>query len=178
MAARSDLPFFLIAASGVFGALWIFIPAWLQAYRGSHIVITTIMFNYIAYSLVSYFANLRGFLAQGGAAGNQTPPLPFDFQFPGLPIDNGKCGSWFILLALLAVGFVFWLLRSTRLGFAIRTTGQNQHAAIYAGLTKKRITVIALCISGALAGLGAETMCSPTILIILLTESLSQVWGS
>ncbi|MGC8165204.1 ABC transporter permease subunit, partial [Salmonella enterica] len=51
-----SLPFALllplaIIAGGLFGAAWAFIPAWLQAKRGSHIVITTIMFNFIAASL-------------------------------------------------------------------------------------------------------------------------------
>lgn len=54
-----SLPFILIlplsiAAAGLFGAAWAFIPAWLQAKRGSHIVITTIMFNSIAASLMGY----------------------------------------------------------------------------------------------------------------------------
>ncbi|OSM50631.1 sugar ABC transporter permease, partial [Aeromonas salmonicida subsp. salmonicida] len=53
------LPFVLllplsIIAGGLFGAAWAFIPAWLQAKRGSHIVITTIMFNFIAASLMAY----------------------------------------------------------------------------------------------------------------------------
>ena len=53
------LPFSLllplsIVAGGLFGAAWAFIPAWLQAKRGSHIVITTIMFNFIAASLMAY----------------------------------------------------------------------------------------------------------------------------
>ena len=144
----------LFMVSGLFGALWILIPAYLQAYRGSHIVIATIMFNYIAYSILSYLMGLRNFLSRGSGGGNKGPAIPEDFRVPSLPIENGV-GSWFILVALAACGFVYWLLRYTQLGFAIRTTGQNQHAAVYAGMDPRRITVIALCISGALAGLGA-----------------------
>ena len=47
------LPMAMIGA-GLFGALWGMIPGWLLAKRGSHIVITTIMFNWIATSLMSY----------------------------------------------------------------------------------------------------------------------------
>ena len=144
----------LIAISGVFGALWILIPAYLQAYRGSHIVITTIMFNYIAFSLLSYLLGLRNFLSRGSGGGNKGPAVPEDFRIPGLPIEN-SVGSWFVLIALVTCYFVYWLLRYTQLGFAIRTTGQNQSAAVYAGMDPRRITVVALCISGALAGLGA-----------------------
>ena len=151
---RAVLLLLLVLVSGVFGALWILIPAYLQAYRGSHIVITTIMFNYIAFSVLSYFLGLRNFLSRGGGGGNQGAQVPEDFRVPSLPIDNGS-GSWFILLALAACGFVFWFLGSTRLGFAIRTTGQNQDAARQAGMDPRRVTVIALAISGALAGLGA-----------------------
>ena len=59
LAFDSSLPFFLllplgILAAAVFGAAWAAIPAWLQAYRGSHIVITTIMFNFIAAAVMVY----------------------------------------------------------------------------------------------------------------------------
>ena len=82
----------------------------------------------------------------GQKAAATRPPIPVDFQFPGLPIDNGK-GSWFILLALLAVALIHWVLLYPP-GLAIRTTGQNHNAAIYAGLSPKRITVIALVFQG------------------------------
>ena len=75
------LLFLLIGVSGLFGALWIFIPAWLQAYRGSHIVITTIMFNYIAFSLVSYLMGLRGFWPRAGRQAIK-PARPLIFAFP------------------------------------------------------------------------------------------------
>ena len=47
------LPLMLLAGA-LFGMVWAVVPAYLQAYRGSHIVITTIMFNYIAASLLIF----------------------------------------------------------------------------------------------------------------------------
>ena len=43
-----------IAGAALFGAAWAAVPAWLQAWRGSHIVITTIMFNFVAAALMVY----------------------------------------------------------------------------------------------------------------------------
>jgi simple sugar transport system permease protein len=71
-----------IAASALFGALWAFIPAYLQAYRGSHIVITTIMFNYIAGSLMVFMLN--GPLKPLGSMAPQTRPFEVGAQLPKL----------------------------------------------------------------------------------------------
>ena len=65
------LPLALVAAAG-FGAAWAFIPAWLQARRGSHVVITTIMFNFIASSLMTYL--LVEVLIKPGQQSPERPP--------------------------------------------------------------------------------------------------------
>lgn len=150
-----------ILMSALFGAAWGAIPGWLQARRGSHVVITTIMFNFIAsailvYLLVDVFRppgsmepSSRVFetgawlpLAHDmlGAIGISMPRTPLNFSF---------------VMALLAAWFCWVLIYRSRLGYSLRTVGANPVAARYGGISPERITVIAMAISGALAGLMA-----------------------
>jgi len=154
---------FVLASLGsmLFGALWALIPAWLQAYRGSHIVITTIMFNYIAsnlmlYMLLNVFKPLGQMAAQSRTfeEGGQLPKLGWLLSIFGL--DIGGAPFNFSFLVALVAAFVVWvLIWRTRLGYEMRTMGFQPHAARFAGMKSKRIVVIAMLISGALAGLMA-----------------------
>jgi len=172
----------LVAAmlgAALFGAAWAAIPAYLQAKRGSHIVITTIMFNYIAAALLIYLlvnvlrpdgqmdpasANfpdgthlpqfqdipiLQGLFQRMGADG--LPRLNAD----GLPIYQQVPANVTFFIAIAACVMVWVLLWHTRLGYAIRAFGKSEKAAVYAGISPYRIIMIAMLISGALAGLMA-----------------------
>jgi simple sugar transport system permease protein len=150
-----------IAGSIVFGAAWAFIPAWLQAKRGSHIVITTIMFNFIGASLMAYLLvkHLRplGSMApetRTFEAGGALPKLGGLFDLFGLDI-GGAPANISLFAALAACVFVYFLIWRTKLGYEIRATGFNPMAAIYAGISPVRITVLTMLISGALAGMMA-----------------------
>lgn len=150
-----------IAASALFGAAWAFIPAYLQAYRGSHIVITTIMFNYIAGSLMVYMLNNP--LKPLGSMAPQTRPFDAGAQLPklnwvlnalGAQVRSSPLNITFLLALVMA--FLIWLLIwRTRLGYEIRTLGHSSKAAKYAGMSEKRIVIVAMVISGALAGMMA-----------------------
>ena len=162
----SILPWWLtyplaILGAAAFGAGWALIPAWLQAYRGSHIVITTIMFNFIAASLMVYL--LVNVLKAGGqqapetrifAEGGRLPSLAWLLNLVGIPVRRTPLNITFIL-ALIASFGVWVLIWRTRLGYEIRTMGHSPKAARYAGIGEKRIIIIAMLISGALAGLMA-----------------------
>ncbi len=146
-----------ILVAVLFGALWGLIPGALQAYRESHIVITTILFNLIAFPIVAYLVN--GIWQRGQGYGSETVPFQQQVLVPKMHTLMEPLGisltptplNASLLLALLALG-VFWLLISrTRLGYAIRTTGFNEDAARYAGIDPRRVIVIAMTISGALA---------------------------
>lgn len=145
------------------GALWAAIPGWLQAYRGSHIVITTIMLNFIAGALLVFL--LAGPLRMTGTMALETAPLPPAARLPsiadaaavlgiGLPRTPLNLSFVLALVACLAVWVLIW---RTRFGYAIRTVGANPEAAAYAGISPARITVIALALSGGLAGLMATS---------------------
>jgi simple sugar transport system permease protein len=153
-------PFAVLGAAAM-GAAWAFIPAWLQARRGSHVVITTIMFNFIASALMIYLL-VEVFKPAGSMApetrtfeaGGQIPKLDwlfnlFDSSLGGAPFN------WSFFLALACCYLVWLLIWRTRLGYEIRTTGINPTAAVYAGIPPVRTVVIAMLISGALAGMMA-----------------------
>ncbi len=146
----------LAAAAG--GALYGFIPGWLQARRGSHVVITTIMFNFLAATLVVYLlvevmgkpGSMQPETAEFPAQAVLTPMhvllAPLGVTLPATPLSTA------FPMALAALVAVWALIFRSRLGFAIRTVGANPHAAAYAGISPARITMIAMAISGALAG--------------------------
>ncbi len=154
----------LLAATvggALFGAGWALIPAWLQAKRGSHIVITTIMFNFLAFSVMNYVLN--GFLKPKGSMDPASARFPAGAKLPSLH-DVPVLGAIFpkgtpvnvtLFVALLCCWLVWILLWRTRLGYMIRAFGKSEPAAIYAGISPTRIIVIAMLISGALAGMMA-----------------------
>ena len=146
----------------IFGAAWAFIPAFLQAKRGSHVVITTIMFNYIAFSVLNYL--LVNVLIAKGSMDPATPKFPEATHLPTFRdmfstsetiLFRGAPANVSFFLAIMACIFVWLLIWRTRLGYEIRAFGHSETAANYAGISGVRITIIAMLISGALAGLMA-----------------------
>jgi len=150
-----------IGAAALFGAAWAFIPGWLQAHRGSHIVITTIMFNFIAASLMVYL--LVNVLIQPGQMSpesrqfDESAWLPFMHEFLGvfgLDVTRTPLNLSLLLALVCCVGVWLYIWR-TRWGYELRTAGQSEAAAVYAGIRPKTVIVSAMCVSGALAGLMA-----------------------
>ncbi|MBV1866300.1 MAG: ABC transporter permease [Marinosulfonomonas sp.] len=153
------LPFAIIGG-GSFGALWAAIPAYLQAKRGSHIVITTIMFNFIGAALIGYLLN--GILKNPSSQNAETRafgpgahlPTAHEILAPlGIEFSKSAPLNIAFILALICAVLVWVLIWRTRLGFQIRAFGQNEDAAKYAGISAVKITIIAMLISGALAGM-------------------------
>lgn len=162
----ATMPWYLVAVlailgSALFGAGWALIPAWLQAKRGSHIVITTIMFNYIASSLMVYLLT-KTLKPLGSMApqtrtfqeGGQLPKLDWLLSSVGLNIGNAPFNVSF-LLALAACVCVYVLIWRTKLGYEIRTMGFSPSAARYAGISEAKIIIVTMLISGALSGMMA-----------------------
>ncbi|MEZ5796088.1 MAG: ABC transporter permease [Paracoccaceae bacterium] len=145
--------------AALFGAAWAAIPAWLQAKRGSHIVITTIMFNYIAASLLVFL--LVDVLRPPGKMDPTTANFPPATHLPSLdqlPLFNlvftKAVPANVTLLIALAMALVVWaMLWRTRLGYQIRAFGKSESAARYAGINPVRIIMISMLISGGLAGM-------------------------
>ena len=158
------LPFWALlpismVASMAFGALWALIPAYLQAYRGSHIVITTIMFNFIASALMVYLMvnvlKLDGQMAPVSRIFEQSAVMPMFHEIAawfGLSFSESPMNlSFFIALACCVLVWV--LLWRTRWGYAIRAMGASPTAAEYGGINHKKLIIIVMLISGALSGM-------------------------
>ncbi len=155
------LPFIVlmsIAAAALFGAAWALIPAYLQARRGSHVVITTIMFNFIAAALVVYL--LVNHLSPPGSMQPETRTFAENARLPflhvalaplGLDLPSSPLNLSFIW-ALVCCLFFYVLIWRSRLGFELRTLGANPNAALYSGMPVARLTIIAMLLSGAFAG--------------------------
>ncbi len=143
-------------AAMAFGAIWAVIPGYLQAKRGSHIVITTIMFNFIASAFMSYM--LAQVITRPGANAEtetiaQTGRLPLMSEYFSAFTYSPLNITFFI--GIFALIFVYVLIWHTKLGYQIRTLGANPEAARYAGISAVAIIIIVMAISGALAGLMA-----------------------
>ena len=133
------------------GALWGAIPGALKAYTGGHEVINTIMMNYIALNMVSFLLNGPMKDKSPGNVIARTPEIAESARIA--PIFEGFRIHWGFVLALVMAAVVWWLLWKTTLGFEIRTVGSNPDAAKYAGINVKRIIILAMVLSGLLAGL-------------------------
>lgn len=146
--------------AGLFGGLWAIVPAWLQAKRGSHIVITTIMFNFIAAALLNFL--LVEVMKPAGVMEPATASFPEATHLPsfadmlgvfGIPFAPDAPANFAFVLAVIACVLVWLLIWRTRLGYEIRAFGHSETGARYAGISGVKIIVIAMVISGALAGM-------------------------
>lgn len=156
--AWAMLPLMLVSGA-LFGAAWAAVPAYLQAYRGSHVVITTIMFNFIASSLLVYL--LVNVLRPAGSMAVETAAFAASAKLPSMQDTLAAVGiEWdasplnmSLILALLASLAVYLFLWRTRAGYRLRAVGSSQSSAEYAGINVRHQIVIAMAISGALAGM-------------------------
>ena len=154
------MPFAVIGAA-LFGAAWAFIPAWLQAKRGSHIVITTIMFNFIGAALMVYLL-VNVLIVPGKMApetrtflpGGQLPKLDWLMAMFGMKLGPAPFNVSF-LIALVMCVVVWVLIWRTKLGYEMRTMGISRSAAAYAGIPYVKIVIVTMLISGGLAGMMA-----------------------
>ncbi len=149
----------MLAGGALFGMAWAAIPGYLQAYRGSHVVITTIMFNFLASTLLVYLL-VNPLKAPGGMSVESVPFGPaahlagmneamawFGIEWPSSPLNIS------LFLALAAAVGVWAFLWKSRAGYRLRAVGSSEGAAAYAGIHPKRQVILAMGMSGALAGM-------------------------
>ncbi|MDG0817093.1 ABC transporter permease [Bdellovibrio svalbardensis] len=147
-------PVLAFCASLLVGGLWGFIPGWLRAYRGSHEVIITIMMNFIAAGLASWFAlkvipNPNSQNPETAMVGGNYLFKDYDLiarLFPDTPA-NASLGFAIVLAILM------WIfLWKTTWGFQLRAVGSNPEAAHRGGISEKKTLMIAMALAGACAG--------------------------
>jgi ABC-type uncharacterized transport system permease subunit len=142
----------LVAVIGAFaaGALWGAIPGWLRARRGSHEVINTIMFNFIAAGVTSWLVlePLRNPETQNP----ETAPIAEVYKLAAWPMFDGAPVGPALVLALISALAVWFFLERTSLGYEVKAVGQSERAAKTSGIDVARIRIIAMAIAGGLAG--------------------------
>lgn len=149
----------MVLGAMLLGAAWAAVPGALQAWRGSHVVITTIMFNFLAAALMGYL--LVEVLKEPGTMDLQSRAFEPAARMPGVHELLQALGwDWpatplnlTVLLAVGALWAAWWLLWKSRSGYELRASGHAPAAALYAGVDPRRQVMLAMVVSGALAGL-------------------------
>jgi len=132
------------------GGFYCSIAGWLKAKFHVHEVISTIMLNYIGYSLLGWLVMIPSIKEEG-----PNPQTSEILQSCFLPCFTERHGlNYGFILAILTAIFIWFLLYRTSIGFNIRSVGLNEKAAEYSGVNIAFQIVLAMMISGALAGIG------------------------
>ena len=140
-----------VVAAMVVGALWAGIAGWLRVSRGVSEVISTIMLNAIAGALIGFFINKVGVRTGVDLHTENIPESSWVGTIPVLGADGRIYG---LTVFAVLVGIVYWaLLGRTRFGFELRATGMSESAAVASGVDVKKMVLVTMLMSGAVAGL-------------------------
>lgn len=144
----------IIVVAAVVGGAWAGIAAILKVTRGVSEVISTIMLNFIGTGVIAFLLSPDRLAVQLGPNNIGTKPIGSSGRVPGIsyPGSDLKIYGLILLAALAGLGFWF-VINRTRFGFDLRATGLSQSAAVASGVDAKRMVVIAMVLSGAVAGL-------------------------
>ncbi|NOJ79886.1 ABC transporter permease [Myxococcus xanthus] len=164
MGAQVSLPGVLhvpaaLLGAALAGAAWAGIAGLLRIYRGVHEVISTIMLNWVALSLVDNWlvvGPLRG-AAEGGQSITGTAEIQATAVLPRLLGEGSRLNLGFPLALAAALAVWVWLTR-TRSGFETRAVGLGAEAARAAGIPVARRMGLAMALAGAMAGLAGAVL--------------------
>jgi simple sugar transport system permease protein len=158
VATQVQLPFVIhtivaVIVAVIFAAAYGAIVGFLKARTGAHEVIVTIMLNYIALNLFSFFLRTPGLLLEkdGGGTPKADPALE-SAVLPNLFTDQYRL-NWGLVIAIGATFFYWWLMERSTIGYRFRMVGFNANAARAAGIRVERTFVWAMAASAAFAGL-------------------------
>ena len=157
VSTRLELPLVLhmvvaVIAAILGAALWGALVGFLKAQTGAHEVILTIMLNYVAISLFTWFIRSPALLQNPDAGGTPKSDAPaLTAQLPALFPGSYSLHLGFVM-ALLATLFYWWLMERSAVGYRFRMVGQNPHAARTAGISVERTYVWAMAASAAFVG--------------------------
>ena len=144
-----EVPLALLAGMAG-GFAWAAIAGFLKARFGAHEVITTIMLNYVAFLVANYLVDTPGLMLAPNVSTPRTPDVDVNAVLP--IIFAGSRLHFGFIVALIAVPIVWFLIQRTTTGFELRAVGFNPGAAQAAGISVGRTMVLAMGLSGALAG--------------------------
>jgi simple sugar transport system permease protein len=145
----------IVIVAVLVGGAWAAIAAVLKVTRGVSEVISTIMLNFIGAGVVIAYLLKPGRLAvQLGPNNIGTKPISPSGRMPGIPYPGSDLKIYSFVLVAVLVGIGFWyMINRTRFGFDLRATGLSQTAAVASGVDARRMVIIAMVMSGAIAGL-------------------------
>ncbi len=144
-------PVAMLVAATVGGFLWGALPGWMRARLGMSEVITTLLLNFVAFWIVSWAVHDPLHDPMGGGY-PWTPEVPAPARLPVIRVAGFFLPSGLLLGLVLAMAISF-VLHRTHFGFGLRVIGDSPQAARWAGIDVSRLTIAALAISGALAGI-------------------------
>ncbi|MFD3155862.1 ABC transporter permease [Haloimpatiens sp. FM7330] len=143
----------LIILGGIIaGGIWGAIPGYLKAKFGTNEVINTIMMNFIGMYLVNWIVLRSAFALKGKAT---TPIIQKSAQL--LRFSPSSRANISLIIAIICAIFIYWLLWKTTIGYEIRAVGINPYGAEYGGVNISKNIVLAMVLSGAIAGIGGAT---------------------
>jgi ABC-type uncharacterized transport system permease subunit len=144
----------IVAVAVVVGGLWAAVPAVLKVTRGVSEVISTIMLNFIASGIIAFLLNPGRLAVEIGSNNIGTKPISPSGRMPGIPYPGSELKLYSFLLVAILAGIAYWfMINRTRFGFDLRATGLSQTAAVASGVDARRMVVMAMVMSGAVAGL-------------------------
>jgi ABC-type uncharacterized transport system permease subunit len=165
----------LLLAGCVAGALWAAIAGVLDGWRRVPVVLSTLLLNFVAAMFLKTL--LQGPLHEQGDQ-LQSEQLPSIAQLPHLFLHERRTQLHVgLFLALACALLVAAILRYTTFGFHLRATGENPVASRFAGLRVRAIALMALCVSGGLAGLAGAIQISGVLPYQLLPDTASSGFG-
>ncbi|MBR2013456.1 MAG: ABC transporter permease [Clostridia bacterium] len=134
----------MVVASILAGVIWAVVPAFFKARWNTNETLFTLMMNYVAIQLVSYF--LKAYVRDGSGV---LPSMP---QY-GLPVIAGKAYLLNILIvAVLTIGMYIYLKYSKQ-GYEISVVGESENTAKYIGIDVKKVIIRTMMLSGAICGI-------------------------
>jgi len=168
-----DLPkfsmlFIMICAALLGGAFWAFIPAFLKALWDVNEVITTLLLNYIALSILRYFM-YGPWRDPTGLGFPLSKQFPLNAQLPRI-IPNSRVNLG-LIFGIIAAVIIWFIINKTKFGYELRVIGGNPRAARYAGINVASKIIIAMLISGALAGLAGMVQVSGVLRVLQIEIS-------
>ena len=137
----------IIVGAFVGGAFWGFIPGALKAWFGASEIVTTLMLNFVAIFIASYFISD----VWPDPFSQKTTSIAENAQFPEFWDKANVDISVFI--AIIGAAVAWFIINRTALGFSIRAIGANPNASRLAGVRTRRVTVLTFAIAGGFAGL-------------------------
>ncbi len=140
-----------ILAGMLGGMIWGFIPGFFKAFLNVNEVITSIMFNYIGMYLVDMWVQTNAEMYVSSTT--RTRYVPMNAQIPSLGIAGSNVNFGIVIGIIVAV-ILYIVLQKTTFGYELKATGFNKFASEYAGMKGKKNIILAMVISGGLAGLG------------------------